>query len=259
LLTKKFLAAGLVVAGLLAFAGTCTIQNVSLTKIGSHDVFAGELHNDSGANFLGHKIVVAFLDSSGAVVDTKTVTPCLRTLQNGEADFFSVASSASSSSTSVGLARLALDSTLKVGDAETGDGTISNVVIQREDGDTVLHISGTFKNTDSTKLTEPTVCAVVYSSDNKVVLVGKDESLNDLAHNASDTFSMDLTVIDDSDIIDHVDFYVDGFKDDVPIAPISDLNNSVCLCTPTRTPTTPTVTQTPTPTATATATATATP
>lgn len=249
---KRLLAVGMLLAGVLAFAGTCAVKNVSLTKIDGHDVFAGELHNDSGANFLGHKILVAFLDSSGTVVETKNAPTCLRTLQNGEADFFSVASTKSPSVTSVGLARMLIDSSMKVGTAETGDGTFTNIVITRKN-ETDLSVTGTFKNTDDTKLVAPTVCAVVYDTDNNVVIVKTDDSLGDLAHNATDTFSIDMTVIDDSDIIDHVDLYADGEKDDVAIAPISDLGNSVKACptkTPTRTATpvtsTATVTSTPT-------------
>jgi hypothetical protein len=235
----------MLLAGVMAFAGTCVVKNVSLTKIDGHDVFAGELHNDSGANFLGHKILVAFLDSSGTVVETKNAPTCLRTLQNGEADFFSVASTKSSSVTSVGLARMLIDSSMKVGDAETGDGTFSNIVITRKN-ETDLKITGTFKNTDDTKLTVPTICAVVYDQDDNVVVVETDDSLSDLSHNATDTFSIEITVIDESDIIDHVDLYADGEKDDVPIAPISDLGNDVDECrtfTPTRTAT---ATNTPT-------------
>ena len=72
---RKLFIGALLLAGLAAFAGTCTLQHYQLTKIGTHDTYAGEIHNDTGANFLQHNIVVAFTDSDGTVVETKTITP----------------------------------------------------------------------------------------------------------------------------------------------------------------------------------------
>lgn len=259
---KKLLIAGFLLMGLAAFAGTCTITHISLTKIGSNDVFAGEVHNDSGANLLQHNVIVAFLDSSGAVLETKTATTCLRTLPNGGADFFSAKSSKSASLTTVGLARIVFDGTLKIGTAETGDLTISNLQVGRRD-DTDLVVAGKVKNNDNTRLEDPTVCVVVYTDDDNVVIVGKDESLSNLDEDDTDTFSITLTVPDSTTTVDHVDVYVDGLVDDVPILPESDTNNSVDVCdTATSTPTpggptnTPTNTATPTGTPTTTATAT---
>ncbi len=244
--------------GLAAFAGTCTITHISLTKIGSNDVFAGEVHNDSGANLLQHSVIVAFLDSSGAVLETKTATTCLRTLPNGGADFFSAKSSKSASLTTVGLARIVFDGTLKIGTAETGDLTISNLQVGRRE-DTDLVVAGKVKNNDSSTLKDPTVCIVVYTDDDNVVIVGKDESLSNLDEDDTDTFSITLTVPDSTTTVDHVDVYVDGLVDDVPILPESDTNNSVDVCDATNTPvSTTTATSTPTTTATNTATTTAT-
>lgn len=243
---KKLLAAGLVIAGLIAFAGTCTIQHISLTKIGSNDTFAGEVHNDSGVNLLQHNVVVAFLDSSGTVLETKTVSPCLRTLQDGDVDYFSAKSSKPASQTTVGLARIAFDGTLKVGTAESGDLTLSNIVITRKD-DTELTVTGTIKNNDDTKLTNVTACIVVFTSSDNVIIIGKDESISDLSHNNTDTFKVELTVPDSTSTVDRVDVHVDGLKDDVPILPESDTNNTVKVCTPTNTPVnTTTATATPT-------------
>ncbi len=243
---KKLLAAGLVIAGLIAFAGTCTIQHISLTKIGSNDTFAGEVHNDSGVNLLQHNVVVAFLDSSGTVLETKTVSPCLRTLQDGDVDYFSAKSSKPASQTTVGLARIAFDGTLKVGTAESGDLTLSNIVITRKD-DTELTVTGTIKNNDDTKLTDVTACIVVFTSSDNVIIIGKDESISDLSHNNTDTFKVELTVPDSTSTVDRVDVHVDGLKDDVPILPESDTNNTVKVCTPTNTPVnTTTATATPT-------------
>jgi hypothetical protein len=248
-LKKKLVIAGLLLAGILGFAGTCTIKNVSLTKIGSHDVFAGEIHNDSGVNILGHHILVAFLDSNGAVVDTQTVEPCLRSLPNGAADFFSATSDQPAADTSVGLARINFDSTFKVGTAATGDVSITNLTVARKD-DTSLVVAGTVKNLDSTELTDVVACIVVYTDAGKVVVVDKDDTgINDLVHNASDTFHVTVTVPDSTSIVDHVDVWVDGLQDGVAILPESDLDNSVTVCNATHTAT-PTGSATPTPTST---------
>jgi hypothetical protein len=234
-LQKKFLAAGvLAIAGIAAFAGTCTFQHIALTTIGSNDVFAGELHNDSGANILQHNLLVAFVDSSNTLLDTQTVTPCLRTLPSGGVNYFSAKSSYSAAQTTAGLARVKFDSTFKVGTAATGAGSITGLTVGR--GTTTLTVAGTFKNTDSTTLTAPNACAVVYNSSGNVVVVGLDETMSDLAHNVSDTFSISLTVPDDEATVDHVDVYVDGLQDGVPILPIKDTGNTVNL-TPTATAT----------------------
>jgi hypothetical protein len=235
-LKKKLIVAGFLLAGIIGFAGTCTVKNVSLTKIGSNDVFAGELANDSGVNILGHRYLVAFLDSNGSVLETKTVEGCLRSLQNGESDFFSAKSSQPSSQTTVGLARLAFDANFKVGTVDSGSATFSGVTVARKH-DTDLVVKGTVKNTDSTKLEAPTVCVVVYDNNDKVVLVAKDESLSDLAKNATDTFDVEVTVPDSTSLVDHVDIYVDGEHDGVPVAPESKLNNNVTECNATSTPT----------------------
>ena len=261
---RKLFIGAVLLAGLAAFAGTCTLEHYQLTKIGTHDTYAGEIHNDTGTNMLQHNVVVAFVDSEGTVVETKTVTPCLRSLQDGAFTFFSAASTKSAATTSIGLARLEYGTTLKVGDAETGDLTISNIVITRKSG-TSLHVSGTVKNNDDTTLVNPNVCAVVYSSAGKVIVVGQDLGIVSLAHNASDTCDITVTVPDSTSTVNHVDVYADGLKDDVPIVPESVKDRSVTVCSATATPTststgtaTPTGTLTPTDTPVATNTATAT-
>jgi len=224
---KKLFIGGLLLAGIVAFAGTCTLQHYQLTTIGTHDTYAGEIHNDTGANFLQHRVVVAFVDPDGAVVDTQTVTPCLRTLPNGAATFFSAQSTEPAANTSIGLAKLELGSSLKVGTAATGSGTITGLTVNRTG--TTLAVNGTFKNTDSSTLTEPNACAVVYSSNGKVLAVKLDQTMSDLAPSASDTFSISMTVLDSTTSVNHVDVYVDGLQDGVPILPIKDLNNSVTV------------------------------
>jgi hypothetical protein len=241
LLTKRLLAAGLVIAGLAAFAGTCTIQRISLTTIGSNDVFAGEIHNDSGVGILQHNMAVAFLDGSNNLLETQIVQPCLRTLPSGGANYFSATSNYPAVQTQTGLARINLDSTFKVGPPATGSGTITGLTVTRNG--TSLLVNGTFKNLDSTTLTEPNACAVVYNSSGNVVVVKLDQTMVDLAQNASDTFPMTITVPDSTTTVSRVDIYVDGLRNNVPILPITATGNAIVVGT-----------QTPVATATSTAT-----
>jgi hypothetical protein len=255
---RKLFVGALLLAGLAAFAGTCTLQHYQLTQIGSYDTYGGEIHNDTGANFLGHNVVVAFVDPSGVVVDTKTVTPCLRSLQDGAATFFSVQSGELAANTSIGLARLEYGSSLKLGTAVTGNVSLSNVVITRNG--TSLHVRGTIRNNDTTTLTNPNVCAVVYTSAGNVVVVGQDTGIVSLSQNASDTFDILVTVPNSTTTVDHIDLWADGFENDVPIVPESVLGRSVSICNATATATpTGSATATFTPTTTASPTSTATP
>lgn len=226
---KKWLAMGvLLVAGVAAFAGTCSVVKIRLTDINGKDTFAGELKNDSGANFLQHTYVVAFIDGSNNVVETKTVEGCLRSLANGTSDFFSADSSLSASTTTAALARLALDGTLKVGTTASGDVTITLTSATREGK--VLTVTGKIKNNDSDKLVDGAVCVVVKDSSGNIVKVAKDNSINDLNDNAEDTFSLTIAVPDDTAIVDEIEIWVDGLdgsSSDAPIAPESDLANDV--------------------------------
>lgn len=250
---KRIVVAGLMLAGILGFAGTCTITHISLTKIGTHKTFAGEIHNDSGANILKHNVIVAFLNSSNTVIDTKTVTPCLRSLQAGSVDYFSATSSQPQADTVVGLARINFDSTFKVGTAESIDASFSNVKATRNGTD--LTVTGTLKNLDATKLESPNVCIVVYDSSGDVIIVDIDDTLSDLAKNAVDTFSVTVTVPDSTSTVDHVDIHADGEHDGVPTTSEDKADVSITNCADA----TDTPTRTPTGTATATATLTATP
>lgn len=250
---RMILAAGLLLAGVIAFAGTCTIQHTSLNTLGSNKVFGGEIHNDSGANFLQHKIHVAFFNSSNQLISEQTVTPCLRSLPNGGADYFSAATSTSATAA---LARLEYGNLLTAGTPDSGSGAFSGISITRTG--TALTVSGTFKNTDATLLSAPNVCAVVYDSSGNVVVVGLDETLSDLAQNATDTFSITLTVANSTSTVSHVDLHADGLHGNTPIRPISStgLSVTVSTATPTATPTNTGTPATATPTNTPTATAT---
>ena len=242
---KKLLAVGLLGAiGVLFMAATCTVTNTRFTAIHGKNVFAGELKNDSGVNILGHKYRVAFIDSSNNLIEAKTVDGCMRSVKNGESDYFSAKSTSADSASDYALARMANlseDTTFKVGDQAASDITISNLDIRR-DGDN-LRVTGTIKNNSSDKLYSPNACVVVFDDNGDVLIVQVDTSINDLAHNATDTFDVSIDLTDISGIasaVDTVDVGVDGLDGSAsgtPVVPEWDRNNSVEVCgTPTNTP-----------------------
>jgi hypothetical protein len=248
---RRYLALAVVaVAGFAAFAATCTVSNTSFTDINGHDTFAGELSNDSGIDILSHQFRVSFIDSNNNLVEVTTADGCLRSLQNGESDFFSVRANASAATTKFGLARLANlaeDPSFKVGQVADGDVSITDITATRTG--MTLTVTGTIKNNDSDTLVDPAACVVVRDNDGNVVIVGKDDTINNLDEDESDTFSVTLTVPDDADSIDHVDVYVDGLDGSTsaaPIAPESVLDTNVTEQTPTVTGTPPTNTPVPT-------------
>ncbi|HYM14470.1 MAG TPA: hypothetical protein VEZ14_02840 [Dehalococcoidia bacterium] len=229
---RKFFIATLALAALVAFAGTCTITNISLTPVGSNAVFAGAVQNNSGANILQHNVKVAFLDSGNNLLEAKIVQPCLRTLPNGGTNYFSATSSYSSAQVATGLARVNFDSTFQVGTAAVGSGTISNVTVNRLG--TALTVNGTFTNTDSTTLTAPNACAVVYNTSGNVVVVGLQQTMPNLSQNANSTFTVSMTVPDSTTTVSYVNIYIDGFKNGVPTLPVAQsLSNTPSLATPT--------------------------
>ena len=251
---KRFIPLALLAAiGFAAVAATCTVQNVSLTTIGEHDTFAGELHNDSGVDILNHKIQVSFLNDNLAVVEVRTINGCLRSLQDGKVNFFSLQSNQDEDETDIGLARMANvveDPTFKVGNVAQGNVSFSNVTAVRTGGSLV--VSGTLTNDDGDALEDPAVCAVVYDDDDRVVVVGRD-ALTDLAIDEDGAFSITLAVPDNGDLVETVDLWADGIEGNVPTEPESSVNNAITVQpTNTGTPTaaassTPLPTETPTP------------
>jgi len=252
---KRRILAIMAIVGLAGFAGTCQLLNTSFNTIGTHDTFGGELRNDTGVNFLGHNVLVAFLNANNEVVETKTVAPCLRSFQNGRSDFFSATSSQPASATTFALARIAFDSALKVGDTADGDLSFSNIRVARNG--TTLKVTGTVKNLDSDELADPTICVVVYNSGDDVVLVAKNTSVADLSHNETADWQITATVPSSATTVDHIDVWADGLEGGTPIAPESSTGIDVTQCTPTSTPantTTATATASNTPTSTPTGT-----
>lgn len=246
--------AGIIGLGVLAFAGTCTFQNTGFNEIDGEDVFAGEIVNDTGVDFLESEIAVAFLNDDNDLIDTQQVEPCLRSFQDGATNFFSANSDADEDDTDYALARLATDSSLEQGTVASGDLELTALTVERDaDGET-LRVEGTIENNDNDEAEDPNVCAVVYDEDGNVLVVGKDDDIADLDEDESASFSISITVPDDSDLVDEVDVWIDGYEDDTPVEPVGYGSYDVDICDAT-----PTATLTPTSTATSTATPTETP
>lgn len=257
---KKWLALGVLgIAALSAFAGTCVVTNTRLTTIGNNKVFAGQLKNETGANFLQHNFLVAFIDSNNNLVETKSVEGCLRSLQTNQTNYFSATSTSNASGINAALSRLALDGTLKAGETADGDLTFSNLRIRRQGNQ--VKVSGTLKNNDNDELFLPRVCVVVKDVNDNVLIVAKTSNLGNLSDNEAVDFNLTLTALDDANAVDNVSVFADGLEGGTggtPISPEADENNTVTICgTPTNTPThtpTGTATNTPEPTITPTAT-----
>lgn len=260
---KLAIFAVLLVAGVTAIAATCRVVNVSLNEIDGDPAFSGELRNETAANFLGHRIVVAFLDEDGNVLQTRTVEGCLRSLQANSSDFFTATSSEDPNDVEVGLARLALDNTLKVGDTARGDLIFTNIKATRSNNGDDIVVTGTVKNDSGDTLNDVRVCIVVKDgsgTDAKITVVARDNDTFDLDDNESANFSVSFKSTDDDDDNDKVDVWADGLNDDdgdKPSEPQVDEDNDIDECdaaTATATGTPPTQTPTNSPTATPTGT-----
>ncbi len=227
----KRIVAIMLALGLMSFAGTCVLTNFTLTNTdGTHDTFGAQFINNTGANFLGHDFVVAFVDANGNVVDTQTVQGCLRSWQNGASDFFSATSIQSASVTAAALARLGFDPALTAGTTVPGNAVITNVSVTLNG--TTLTITGKITNNDSAILSAPAVCAVVYNSTGQVVITSKTTA-GDLSTGVASNFTVTITVPNNTTTVNHVDLWADGLKAGTPITPISATGNAVVTATPT--------------------------
>ncbi len=222
---KKLLIAGLLIAGIAGFAGTCAVTNSSLTTIGTNRTFAAQMVNNSGANVLQHSYTVAFLDAGNRVLETKTVPGCLRSLPNGQSDFFA-ATSANLNAYSA-LARLTTDSSMTIGTTTTGAVSLSGITVTRNAA--TLTVTGRMQNTDGVTLASPATCVVVYTAAGNVLTVGTSASTGSLTPGATATINVTLGLPDTTTPIGRVDVYVDGLKNGVPIAPVTQLNNAVSV------------------------------
>jgi hypothetical protein len=247
---RLILLAGLVIIGALTMAQDCRLTHIALTSIDGHDTFAGELENESGVDILNHRFQVAFLNDNLAIVEIRIVDGCLRSLQHGTSDFFSVSSTLPDTTTEVALARMANlseDPDFSTGNTEASDIALTEIEAERTGGS--LSVTGTITNHDDDLLEEPAVCVVVFDEDGNVITTAKDESVEDLsAGGDSDSFAVEIAVPDDEELVDHIQVWADGLEDDTPVEP-SFADEEMIGLTPTATPS-PSSTATPAPTAT---------
>jgi hypothetical protein len=237
---KKLFVLVLAVAGLATFAGTCVFQNTKLSEIQDDKVFAGEILNDTGANFLAHDVIVAFLTDDNDIVDTVTVQGCLRSWQNGELAFFAASTDEDVDDIEKTLHRL---EDFTVGDVESGDIAI-DVDSAARSGDS-LTVEGTLTNEEGEDLDDARVCVVVRDENGDVLNVARDNDTIDLDEDADEDFSVTVDVVDDADEVDSVDVWVDALNNGDPTAPQNEDDWDVTVGTPT-----PGATSTPAPTAT---------
>ncbi|HZP56466.1 MAG TPA: hypothetical protein VFC53_02800 [Dehalococcoidia bacterium] len=235
---KRLMAAAGAMILAAAMASACVVINSSLMTFDSSDVFAGELHNYTAVDILGHDVEVAFKNENGEVIETQVVHGCLRSLQRGRSDFFEATSSSDAAVVAAATGKISYNSSFKVGTVAEGNLSITNVDPERTGSSLV--VTGTLRNIGAT-LESPKACVVVRDPEDQVLRVGSD-TVADLAHNQQATFSVTITVPSDDTLADHVDVYADGLEDGTPIVPSSSTSHSVV------------VVATSTPTATATAT-----
>jgi hypothetical protein len=263
---KKFAVLLFAVVGLAAFAGTCVIRAERVTDVDGDTFYGAEMLNDSGANILNHRFIVAFLDDDGNVLDTKTVDGCLRSLQNGAVNYFSAQSNEDPDDVEVGLSRLS--GPLTFGEVSEGDLELSDIEVTRN-GDQ-LTVTGTLTNNGNDEVFEAQVCVIVRddsSGSGRVQRVQLDNNEYDVAEDEDIDFSITTTVNEDEDLTDRIDVVADALdEDDNPVEPVieDDIDVEECPDAATSTPTstgttTPTNTAVPTSTGTITAVPTSTP
>ncbi|MDE3095874.1 MAG: FxLYD domain-containing protein, partial [Chloroflexota bacterium] len=220
----KKLAAILAVVGLglAGFAGTCNLLQTSLTQIGATDTYAGALQNNTGANFLGHKFKITFVDAYGNIIDQRTnVSGCLRSWQNGTSDFFSVASTQPAASTVSAIASLDYSQPLTAGSTLATNSTVTGVTASLNS--TTLTVAGTLRNNDAVTMVSPDVCAVVYNSSGNIT-VTQMSTLGSLNPGTSINFTMSITVPGSTVSSNTVTVWADGLENNVPTTPISSVS-----------------------------------
>jgi hypothetical protein len=231
--------AALATAGVALIASGCVVLNATFRQDGANDIYAGELRNLTGADILWHNIAVEFLDD-GDVVDTQGVPGCLRSLQAGAVSFFEARSELPAVATDDARGFLVYDDEFTLGKVAPSDIAINQINAVRTGAS--LTVTGNVRNDHEDLLSEVAACVVVYDSANRVVRVGRDATLGDLAQGANATFDVTLAVPDSATDVDRVDVWADGLVDGVPAEPEGDRRIPVDT------------TATPTPTGSATAT-----
>jgi len=251
---KKLALLVLALAGLSAFAGTCIVQNVAWTEIDGDFHYGAELKNDTGADFLQHKFLVAFVED-GELLEEVTVEGCLRSLQAGAVNFYSTHTEKGDPDDIAAISRLKWEDGLKGGEVSDGDLELSNVVVERNGN--LITVTGTMKNHSNDDYNDARACAVVYNRDGEVVRVEFSNEV-DLNNGASANFDIEVRVPSGTSDARKVSVWADALNDDdgnKPIEPVSKTGIAVTTC-PTATPTVTGTPPTNTPTNTATATST---
>lgn len=255
---KKLVVLLFAIAGLSAFAGTCVIRNDGRIEVDGDLVYGAEMFNDTGVDILQHRFVVGFLDDEGEVINTKNATQCTRTLQAGASNYYSADSTVDPDDVGPVLSRMVIDSGLKLGQALENDITIeSNVEAVRDDEE--IRVSGTVTNDGNDDYEDVIVCAVVFNSDDDVVVVALETEF-DLDADDDQTFSITIPVSDDEDDAEYVNVLVDAKNADESgklTEPVIEDDIQIDDCdapaaTATGTPATATATATGTPAATGT-------
>jgi hypothetical protein len=245
----------LVVAGLATMAQTCRIRNISLVEIDGDKYYAAEIVNETDADLLAHRFLVAFLNDDLEVIDTKTVEGCLRSLQSDSSDFFSVASDEDPEDIEVAISRVDFNG-LRAGQTVGGDLEFSNTEATHNEDDDTLVVTGRIANEDSVDLEDVRVCAVVFDDDGNVVITERSSNM-DIDEDDDAGFTLTMNVPDEDDVnLDHVDLWADGLNDGDPTTPVDDADNDIEVCDDPPNTATPNLTQTATATSTATATTT---
>ena len=245
---KKLLVAGVLgIAALASIAATCVVKNTSLETIDDDAVYGAELKNETTADFLAHRFVVAFFDEDLDLIETKTVTGCLRSLQANTSNFYSASYSGDADDVEAVLSRLAVDGSLRAGETAPGDLVISDVEAVRN-GES-LTVTGTIESEENDDLEDVRACVVVYNEDGHVLRVQRDDATFDMSDGDSNNFTVNVAVADDDELVDHVSVWVDAInadEDDTPSEPVGKEDVDVAVGTPTPTSTsTPTATATP--------------
>lgn len=220
---------------LAATLSGCLVQRASLTRLATNALYAGEIHNFSNGDILGHNLTVDFLDKDGKVLESQTVIPCLRSLQHGATDFFEAQHNDPAHVTTSVRAVVSLDSTLKSGVVVPAHLTLSSVAATERAG--TVTVTGTASNSNPQTIAVPKACAIARSSSGSVLRVvpvaiapplplGNTQPAvqlgsSDLGPGMSRSFNISFTPPNGGPSIALIDVYADGFQDATPITPVS--------------------------------------
>jgi len=241
---KRLLVLALAITGILA-AG-CIVRFGTFNDDTNH--FVGLASNLSNVDVVAASVQVDFLNSSGAIVYTKNVSPCTRTLQKHMDSPVEATAPSSINAKSVKTTVRPLT----FGDKTVADLDVDEDNIEITTTDDEVHIEGTVDVGDD-DLDDVHVCAALFDNDGDVIAVGDDNtSPSDIDSDDSGTFDVTIDTSDiDIDDIDEFELWVDAVThspSDVtaPVVVGPEYFDDFLTATATPTPTsTPTITPTP--------------